>query len=162
MLSRNTCWQLFAPISVPDPVHHEKSLEWLSSTAKSVVEKQVMPRQSNDPINALHCSLLYVGFLYTDLRKAIRYEEGDHIIHLWKYWAILSLGIIVKTTLLKLQAPMQFTTYQKHIAYIVTHKKIANLYSIPGQGKPIDQVCDVTSQHYNYIINHTLTSHSHS
>ena len=78
--------------SVSEPVQHESSLEWLSSPAKSVVEQHVMPKESNDPIYALHRSFLYVGFLYTDLREAIRYEEGTHIIRLWKQWAILFLG----------------------------------------------------------------------
>ena len=133
--------------SVSDPIQHEKSLEWLSSTAKSVVEKHVMPKESNDPIYGLHCSLLYVGFLYTDLHKAIRYEEGDHIIRLWKHWAILFLGANCKNysaeaynLLCNLQA-----TYPKHIAYIVTHNRTVNLHGTPGRGKPIDQMLE----HYN-------------
>ena len=71
--------------SPSEPIDHESSLEWLSSLAKSVVENHVMPKEINDPIHALHHSFLYVGFLYTDLRKAIRYEEGAHIIRLWRH-----------------------------------------------------------------------------
>ena len=36
-----------------------------------------MPAESQDPVTALHRSFVYIGFLYSDLRHAIRYEEGE-------------------------------------------------------------------------------------
>ena len=82
-----------------------------------------------------------------DLRKAIRHEEGTHIIRLWKHWAILFLGTNRKNysaeaynLLCNLQA-----SYPKHIAYIVTHNRTVNVHGMPGRGKPIDQMLE----HYN-------------
>ena len=129
------------------PVEHESPLEWLSSTAKSVMEKHVMPKESNDPIHALHRSFPYVGFLYMDLRKAIRYEEGAHIIRLWKHWAILFLGTDCNnysTEAYNLLCNLQ-VSYPKHIAYLVTHNRTVNMHGMSGRGKPIDQMLE----HYN-------------
>ncbi len=40
----------------------------------------------------LHRSFLYTAFLYQDLRAAIRFEEGSHIIRHWKLWLPMFLG----------------------------------------------------------------------
>lgn len=130
--------------SPSEPIDHESSLEWLSSLAKSVVENHVMPKEINDPINALHRSFLYVGFLYTDLRKAIRYEEGDHIIRLWRHWAILFLGTNRKNDSAEaynLLCNLK-STHPNHIAHIVTHNRTVNIHGKPGRGKPIDQMLE--------------------
>lgn len=58
--------------SPSEPVPHEKSLEWLSSTAKSIVEERVLPLGSQDPLYALHRSFLYIGFMYTDLYRIVK------------------------------------------------------------------------------------------
>lgn len=134
-------------LSPSEPVPHKESLEWLSSTAKSIVEERVLPLGSQDPLYALHRSVLYIGFMYTDLRKAIRFEEGEQIVRLWKHWAILFLGTNRKNysgeayyLLCNLQA-----LYPKHIAYIVTRNRTVNMHGKPGRGKPIDQMLE----HYN-------------
>ena len=71
-----TCTYLNTP-SISEPVEHEgPSLEWLSSTAKCVVERYVVPKESEDPIYACSLSSLYVSFLYTGLKRLIRYDKG--------------------------------------------------------------------------------------
>lgn len=106
-----------------------------------------MPTESDDPVYALHRSLLYTGFLYVDLRKAIRCEEGEQIIRLWKHWAILFLGTNRKNysnEALNLLCNIK-ATFPKHIAYIATHNRTVNTTGKPGCGKPMDQMLE----HYN-------------
>jgi len=78
-----------------DEVPHTCSQEWLERTAKGIVERAIMPMSESvdDPVYSLHRSFLYSGFLYVDLRNAIRNEEGPHIIRLWKHWAVLFLAM---------------------------------------------------------------------
>ncbi len=99
------------------------------------------------PVYSLHRSLLYIGFLYQDLRAAIRYKEGRHIIRQWKYWLPAFLGTnsnnyakeaVCLITNLKADFP-------RHIAYIVTHNRKVNTDGRLGHGKPIDQMVE----HYN-------------
>ena len=128
-------------------VPHEQSQEWLVGTAKAIVEKEVMPRESKDHIYAHHRSFLHCGFLYTDLRNSIRQEEGEHIVRAWKHWAILFLGTNRKNyyneafnLICNLQA-----TFPEHVAYIAMHNRTVNIEGKPGHGKPIDQMLE----HYN-------------
>ena len=119
-------------LNIPSPaerVPHEISPEWLERTAKAIIESRVMPSESDDPVYALHHSLLYAGFLYVDLRRAIRFEEGDQIVRLWKHWTVYFLGSNCKNyanealnMLCNLKA-----TFPKHIAYIATHNRTVNL-----------------------------------
>ena len=51
-----------------------------------------MPAISMDPIYTMHRSLLYTSFLYHDLREAVRYEEGSHVIRQWRLWLPIFLG----------------------------------------------------------------------
>ena len=123
--------------SILQPVEYEgTSLEWLSSTAKCVVEKYIVPKESKDPVYVyavqsrvripymFSVTRPYVGFLYTDLKRLIRYDKGVHIIRLEHSYF---LAPITRTTLQgnllwNLQA-----TYPKHIAYIVTHNRTVNM-----------------------------------
>ena len=95
-----------------------------------------MPKESKDPVYVyvvqrrvripymFSVTRLYVGFLYTDLKRLIRYDKGVHIIRLEHSYF---LAPITRTTLQgnllwNLQA-----TYPKHIAYIVTHNGTVNM-----------------------------------
>ena len=66
--------------------------EWLFSTAKKIVERRIKPAETQDPVAALHRSFVYIGLLYSDLRHAITYEEGEDIIRHWEHWLVLFLG----------------------------------------------------------------------
>lgn len=130
-----------------DDITHESSLQWLQAKAEKIVTDHVMPTESKDTVYGIHRSLLYKGFLYQDLRNAIRYEEGEHIIRLWKHWAILFLETKRKNysneafnLICNIKA-----SFPKHIAYIATHNQTINTSGKPGRGKPLDQMLE----HYN-------------
>ena len=130
-----------------DLLVHECSREWLESTAKSFVRSKVLPSESKDPVYGLHRSFLYTGFMYIDLRNAIRLEEGQHIIRLWKHWSVLFLALNKSNyskEAMNLLANIN-ASYPKWLAYIVTHNRTVNTHGKAGHGKPIDQMLE----HYN-------------
>ena len=72
--------------STCDVIPHDKSLQWLQTTAEKLLPETIMPTNSSDPVYVMHPSFLHISFLYVDLRNAIRYEDGPHIVRLWKLW----------------------------------------------------------------------------
>ena len=130
-------------VAPTDRILHTCSQEWLEKVAKGIVESRIMPIESiDDPVYSLHRSFHYCGFLYVDLRNAIRNEEGSDIIRLWKHWAILFLAMNKKNyakEAFNLLANIH-ATFPKHIAHIVVHNRI-NTQGKIGHEKPID--------HYN-------------
>ena len=117
------------------------------ATSDSIVTDSLMPTTSEDPTYMLHRTLLHLGFLYVDLRNAIRWEDGPHIVRHWKYWlprfiatgcknyAAESVHLIAKLA----------ADFPKHLAYIATNNRTVNMEGKPGHGKPIDQLME----HYN-------------
>ena len=101
---------------------------------------------SEDPVYGLHRSFVATAFLYSDLRQAIQFENGPHIIRLWNMWLLRFLGTGKKnysTEAAHLICNVQ-ADYPKHIAYIV-HNRTLNTDGKPGHGKPVDQLVE----HYN-------------
>ena len=97
-----------------------------------------MPTESMDPIYVMHQSFVYTVFLYHDLRPAVRYEEGTHIITHWKLW----LPIFPATNCynyekeaVNLLANLK-ADFPLHIADIVTHNRTVNTEGGVGCGKP--------------------------
>ena len=86
----------FGVTSAHDNIPHDTSLEWLETTARAICEKRLVPHESKDAIHALHRSFLHVGFMYIDLRNAIRNEEGPQIIRHWRHWMVLFVGMNCK------------------------------------------------------------------
>ena len=132
-----------------DPVAHDPTVEWLEKTATSIVDNTLTPPlcSSQDPVYGLHRSFVATTFLYYDLRQAIRYENGPHIMRLWKMWLLRFLGIGKKnysTEAAHLICNV-LADYPRHIAYIVVHNRTVNIDGKPGHGKPIDQLVE----HYN-------------
>ena len=85
--------------------------------------------------------------MYIDLRNAIRSEEGQHIIRLWKHWSVLFLGLNKSNyskEAMNLLANIN-ASYPKWLTYIVTHNRTVNTHGKAGHGKPIDQMLE----HYN-------------
>ena len=106
-----------------------------------------MPVASSDNVYTMHRSFLYTVFLYNDLRKAVRFEEGSHIIRMWRFWLPIFLGTKCynyATEAVNLLANLQ-ADFPKHIAHIVTHYRTVNTDGRLGHGKPIDQMVE----HYN-------------
>ena len=109
-----------------------------------------MPTESKDPNYSMHRSFLYTTFLYLDLRQAVRYEEGSHVIRQWRLWLPIFIGTKCHnyaTEAVHLLANIK-ADFPKHIAYIATHNRTVNLSRRPGHGKPIDQMVE----HYNLYV----------
>ena len=105
------------------------------------------PTPSDGPVYHFHKSFVHLAFLYYDLRTAIRWEDGPHIIRHWKIWIPHFLGVGMKNYASKaanmianLKADLP-----THIAYIATHNRTVNMQGKAGKGKPIDQLIE----HYN-------------
>lgn len=134
--------------SVTDAIEHQNSLEWLRSTATKLVVDTLMPPQATmDPSYARHRAFLHTAFLYVDLRNAIRYEDGVHIIRMWKLWLPRFIGTGRKnyaTECVHLVANL-FADLPKHLAFITMHNRTVNTQGKLGRGKPIDQMVE----HYN-------------
>ena len=132
--------------SPSETIPHDQTQEWLISTAKCIVETSVLPKPHKDQLHDLHSSFLYAGFLYADLRNALKFE-GDQIIRLWKHWLIYFLGTNRKNyanEALNLLCNLK-ATFPRHIAYIATHNRTVNTSGKAGHGKPTDQMLE----HYN-------------
>ena len=56
-------------------IRHKATERGLRETAETLLADTIMPVQASDPVYTLDRSLLYLGFLYYDLRNAIRWED---------------------------------------------------------------------------------------
>jgi len=135
--------------SAQDPVPHDSSLEWLQKTSDMIVTESLFPVSTSctDPIHKLHRAFLHTAFLYIDLRNAIRWEDGVHIIRHWKLWLPRLAGTGCKNYAVEAANLIANTTarFPRHISYIVTHNRTVNMDGRPGHGKPLDQIME----HYN-------------
>ena len=146
-LAANIC-TLLKLKSRNDPIDHEKSLQWLQETAESLTEKTlVADTTSTDSVYKMHRAFLHLGFLYHDLRNAIRWENGEQIIRHWKFWLPRFIGTGCKnyaTEAVNLVAKLD-ADLPRHLSYIATHNRTVNTEGKPGRGKPVDQLIE----HYN-------------
>jgi len=131
--------------SPSDPLSHDHTLEWLEKTATSIVDATLTPPlcSSKDPVYALHRSFVATAFLYSDLRQAIRFENGPHIIRLWKMWLVRFLGTGKKNY--STEAAHLICNVLADYPKRVVHNRTVNTDGKPGHGKPIDQLVE----HYN-------------
>ena len=106
-----------------------------------------MPTKSDDPVYSMHLSFLHTAFLYIDLRNAIRYEDGPHIIRQWMLWLPRLIGTGYKNYAVECVHMLASLCpdLPRHLAYIATHNRTVNMEGKPGRGKPIDQL----NEHYN-------------
>ena len=77
---------------------------------------------------------MYTSFLYLDLRQSIRFEEGEHIIRMWRLWLPYFLGTDRKNyscEAANLMCNLK-ASFPKHIAYLVTHNRTVNTDGRPG------------------------------
>ena len=135
-------------IDSPDSsITHESTLQWLEATAQSIVAQILYPSTCSDTIFGLHRSFLHTAFLYVDLRHAIRFEQGEHIIRHWKLWLPRFLATGCKNYALEAAYLIVNITarFPKHIAYIAVHNRTVNMDGKKGHGKLLDQLME----HYN-------------
>ena len=133
--------------STSDDIPHEKSLQWLCTTAESLLPRTLMPAGSIDPVYAMHRSFLHTAFLYIDLRNAIRHEDGPHIVRLWKLWLPRLIGTGRKNYAAECvhMIASLCADLPRHLSYIATHNRTVNMEGKAGRGKPVDQLIE----HYN-------------
>ena len=125
-------------------IDHIPTLQWLKEKALMIVRETINPIQSTDPLYAKHRTFLHLAFLYVDLRRAIRWEDGPQIIRHWKLWLPRFIGTGCKnysTEAINLIAHVT-ADFPKHIAYIATHNRTVNTTGKPGRGKPMDQLME--------------------
>ena len=135
---------IFSITSPSDHIEHTPSLQWLEERARSLVQQTIYPTHSSDPVYMRHRSFLHLGFLYVDLRRAIRWEDGAHIIRHWKLWLPRFVGTGCKnyaTEAVNLIAQLE-ADFPRHIAYITIHNRTVNTTGKVGRGKPIDQLME--------------------
>lgn len=135
---------IFGIASPSDDIDHEQNLQWLEERARSLVKETIYPIESSDPVYMKHRSFLHLGFLYTDLRYAIRWEDGLHITRHWKLWLPRFIGTGCKNysteaanLIIHLEAD-----FPRHTAYIAMHNRTVNTTGKPGRGKPVDQLME--------------------
>ena len=129
--------------STSDAIPHEKSLTWLQSMAEKLVVDTLMPTHtpSSDTIYGKHRAFLHQAFLYVELRCAIRFENGPHIVRLWKLWLPMLIGTGRKNyavECVQLIANL-YAELPKHLSYIMIHNRTVNMEGKVGRGKPLDQ-----------------------
>ena len=127
-----------------DKIDHPRSLQWLKQRAEALVSETLYPETSIDPVYSMHRTFLHIAFLYIDLRNAIRWEDGPHIIRHWKLWLPRFVGTgctNYSTEAVHLLANL-VADFPRHIAYIAVHNRTVNMHGKPGRGKPVDQVME--------------------
>lgn len=136
---------IFGIASPSADIEHTSSLQWLEEKAKSIVKQTIVhPSHSSDPVYTRHRTFLHLSFLYLDLRRAIRWGDGPHIIRHWKLWLPRFVGTGCKnyaTEAVNLIAYLE-ADFPRHIAYIATHNRTVNTTGKPGREKPIDQLME--------------------
>ena len=120
--------------------------QWLEQRATAIVQN-TFRAESKDSQYSFHRSFLRSAYHYINLRNAIKHENGDHIIRLWKFWFPYSLGSGCKnhaTEAINLICNLQ-ADFPKTTAFIVQHNRTVNMDGHPGHCKPLDQMME----HYN-------------
>ena len=133
--------------SLDTPIVHDRNLQWLETTAEAIAMQNLYPATSPDTVYGLHRSFLH---MYVDLRNAIRYEDGEHIIRHWKWWLPRFIATGCKNYALEAANLIANITakFPKHMAYIAIHNRTVNMDGRCGHGKPVDQLME----HYNLYV----------
>ena len=137
----------FSISSTTDKIEHRPDREWLQTKAEYFVKSLLFPVDSSDPVFLRHSAFIHTAFLYVDLRNAIRWEDGPHIVRHWKWWLPRFLGTGKKNYAKEAAHLICNLTadFPKHIAYIAMNNRTVNTTGKQGHGKPVDQLME----HYN-------------
>lgn len=85
-----------------------------------------------------------MGFLYSDLRNAIHFEDGPQTICHWQLWLPRFLGTGKKNYSVEaanLLANLK-ADFPKHTAYIAINNHTVKMEVKQGRGKPLDLVME--------------------
>ena len=137
------CFKHFKVSTVKASIPHQFNRRWLEDTSKNIIEQALLPLENP----TYQQSFMYTSFLYLDLRQSIRFEEGEHIIRMWRLWLPYFLGTDRKNyscEAANLMCNLK-ASFPKHIAYLVMHNRTVNMDGRPGHGKPLD----LMQEHYN-------------
>lgn len=135
--------------SIPD----KDQFAWLQRTSGDIFDKTIRVRDppinpgDDDVVYAYHRAILNMGYLYVNLREAIRWENGPEIIKMWRYWLPHFLGG-GKTNYAAEAANLLanlMVDWPPDIRHIHTHHRTVNTAGKGGHGKPIDQLVE----HFN-------------
>lgn len=146
---------------VPASAGGQPSQSWLEKTAASFVHRVVgIPTDSHtheaDNVYNQHRSFLHAALLYSDLRNAVRCEDGPRIISQWRWWLPYFLATNRKNysqEAANLLANLS-ADFSPRMAYIATHNRTVNTTGRPGKGKPIDMAIE----HHNLVLKNALRS----
>lgn len=138
-----------------DSIPHDHSQQWLYDTATKLLADTLMPSITDDPVFGFHRTFLHIGYLYVDLRNAIRHENGPHIVAHWKLWLprFIATGCKNYATECVHLLTHLCADLPKHLAYIAMHNRTVNTEGKAGRGKPIDQM---TEHYILYVIYHNM------
>lgn len=136
-------------VHIPD-VNRE---QWLTAQAQAIVANNIRvknpsyPEEDDDQLYSFHRTFMYMGFLYTNLRDAVRHEDGPRILSMWRYWFIHFLGAGRRNyarEAANLQANLR-SDWPDEIVHMHTYNRTVNMTGKTGGGKPIDML----NEHYN-------------
>lgn len=127
-LSARIC-HLLGIKNTTDKIDHPRSLQWLKQKAEALVTDTLYPETSIDPVYGMHRAFLHTAFLYIDLRNAIRWEDGPHIIRHWKLWLprFVGTGCNNYSTEAVNHLTNVIADFPRHIAYIAVHNRTVNM-----------------------------------
>ena len=133
-------------------------MDWLKKTAEDLVRSTIVVLNRAYPDVAdedkgytYHRTFLHMGYLYSNLREAIQFENGPEIIRMWRYWLLHLLGggkYNYSCEAVNLLANLD-ADWTENIAYIHTNHRTVNTSGKPGHGKPIDQLVE---HYYLYFV----------
>ena len=83
-LLANICKQLGVENPSNTILMRRTTSEWLEQTA-TIIQNTFFWADSRDGQYSFHWSFLRATYNYIDLRSAIKHENGDHILRLWKF-----------------------------------------------------------------------------
>ena len=134
--------------SASDPIPHPKTQQWLRDTVERIIlSARKHQKDLTDPVHNLHLQFLHQAFLYVDLREAVRWEDGPHIIRHRKLWLPKFIATGRKNYAAECVHMLTYlcADFPKHISYIAIHNRTVNIEGKPGRGKPLDHMME----HYN-------------
>ena len=73
-------YSMFGISGGDETIVHDVSTDWLHNTASKAVDRTLILKDSVDDVHSFSRAFMHAAFLYYDLRQAIRFEEGEHII----------------------------------------------------------------------------------